>query len=440
MWSWEAWLALAIALFAVVLAVLAQWDKFEAPQPRTRRLGYVAAGLGALAALAQFGLQLRGMVREAEAQREVAMLEAFRRGQQLEVDEASGAAEVGSFVHVADDEEPKVFRYAMGADGTWAQRGSGYEIRDARSGRPEDPPPARCGYRVPAAASADSPASAGNSEGKRIPPEVVNKVDDIEAAAQYGGNLYLVTSHSLTKKGERLAKRDLLLKIDRFDEIERKAGIAWVAHATSLRKAIDDALRQLLTEGELIDPDEDCVNVEGFAVDDQGTAYIGLRSPVLKRGMQSYAIVLHGNLDALMGQQGTLQSHLLKLSHTDDAYGITSLDWVAPELLILGNSSSKFEQLTPRLWRWAPTDLQLLEHTPHVVDTWSLPLPATFQAKPEAIVVPAASSNALVFLDALGHGGLHPTAKAAIGVLVPSTGSANAPAAPQNSAQSMAVR
>lgn len=429
MWSWEAWGALAIALFAVALAVLAQWDKFEAAQRRTRRLGYAAAGLGALAALAQFGLQLRAM-------REVAILTAFGLREQREVDEASGAAEVGTFVHVADDEDSKVYRYALATGGTWEKRGAGYEIRDVRSGPRRDAVPARCGYLAPAPVPAD--VTTGEDRGTPDIRQLANKIDDIEGAAQYEGSLYLVTSHSLNKKRERKPERELLVKIDRFEDIEGKAGIAWTTQAASLRNPIDDALRQLAADGELVDEDLDCVNVEGFAVDDNGTAYLGLRSPVLKRERQQYAIVLRGNLKALMAGQGMLKPTLLKLSPTKDSYGITSLDWVAPELLILGNSSSKFEQLTPRLWRWAPTDLQLLEHTPQVVDTWSLPLPAQFQAKPEAIVVPAASSDALVFLDALGHGGLHPTAKADIGVLVASSGSANAPAASHDFAQRMA--
>lgn len=241
-----------------------------------------------------------------------------------------------------------------------------------------------------------------------IDRKVIDKVDDLEAAATYKGALYIVSSHSLNKKSERKPERELILEIKQF-EVLPDGAVAYVERAATLIKYIEQALDKVKSErnGSLI-LDEGKFNIEGLAIDAKGYAYIGLRNPLLQIGNQGYAIVLHMPIESIFSE--SLESKIpetriiaLRLEDSGKDYGITSLEYdkETQAVLVLGNSPKKEEFFPPKLWVWHPNGHHA--QTPTLVRNWSLRIPEKFHAKPEALVLHA--GQGFIFIDALGHGG-----------------------------------
>jgi hypothetical protein len=234
--------------------------------------------------------------------------------------------------------------------------------------------------------------------------EVIKKVDDIEAAATYKNKLYLLSSHSLNKRGDQDPSRELILEIEQFTGSKDKA-VAHVARVATL-KGIVGKLEELTKKykGKLEkNQDKPNIEIEGLAIDKHGCAYIGLRHPLLQIERQGFAIVLRMSVDSIFSASPEAKINILRLEYRSKGYGITSLEYdpETGEILILGNSPKKDKFFPPKLWVWRPNDDPI--QTPRLSKNWSLMMPQIFKAKPEAIVLHA--DKGFVFIDAVGYGG-----------------------------------
>src|SRR5881394_713593 len=104
-----------------------------------------------------------------------------------------------------------------------------------------------------------------------------DKVDDLEAIASADGKLYLITSHSNTKKtGEPKRARQKLLEVSLAPgsrgEVSNKAD--------NLRDVVWKSLKGLADSYLNEEHQDEGMQIEGFAIDKEGNAYIGLRAPL----------------------------------------------------------------------------------------------------------------------------------------------------------------
>jgi class 3 adenylate cyclase len=312
-------------------------------------------------------------------------IEEFVAQEEKRVQEASGGAALNGRIYVVDDEKPDIYEYKYSPQHKKAIFLEKYRIRDARK------------------------------EAGIIREKHVEKVHDLEGVASYKRHLYVVTSHSLTKKDNAKKKRELLLQIGKFEKLADGDTIARVSNATSLTNAIHKSLAGLTKRNTKLIETENRWNIEGFGIDPSGTAYFGFRNPLLKIDNQAYAIVLSANLERLFSGKAILKPILLRLEHSGQAYGIGSLEFDRGSLFILGRSPKNRVFLAPKLWKLTPTDAKIQE--PVLVKNWSLKLPPRFQAMAEALVLPPNSRQGFIFLDAEGHGGQRVYGRAVLGAM-----------------------
>ena len=166
-----------------------------------------------------------------------------------------------------DDEKPHIYEYQYSPQHKKAIFVEKYRIRDARK------------------------------EPGVINEKHVENVDDLEGAASYKRRLYVVTSHSLTKKGKAKKKRELLLEVGKFEESAEGEFIAHVSNAASLTNAIQKSLAGLTKRKAKLIETRRRWNIGGFAIDRWGTAYIGFTNPLTEMDNQIYAIVLSAKLE-----------------------------------------------------------------------------------------------------------------------------------------------
>lgn len=358
--------------FALAAGIVGSWEKLFAPNPGKRKLGM------ATLSILLGSLLWQGYLQYSESE-EHESLDDFVNSQEKRIQEASGAAFLKDKLFIVDDERPSVYEYRYDdsrGKATWVAR---YGIQPA--------------------------------------------IDDLEGAAAYRDKLYVVSSHSLNKKGQCDRAREWFYEIDPFKtraavppkpeckraRVSRGDPVVLVQRKVSLIPMLDSALERARAQGSLEGEDDDhseniWANIEGLAIDEKGAVYIGLRNPLLVIEGQRYAIVLRTTVEKVFS--GSMEADLLKLrlEKGDRSYGVTSLDYDqgAKEMLVLGNSPRKSEHFPPKIWRWQPDEKDTYEPDE---TSWSLPLPDTFDAKPEALVLPGEGRPGLVFLDAPSHGG-----------------------------------
>ncbi len=305
------------------------------------------------------------------------------------IGEASGAAALNGRIYVVDDEKPYLYEYQYSLLHKKAIFLDQYRIRDARK-------------------------KLGGIKQKHV-----NKINDLEGAAVHKGRLYVVTSHSLTRKDKAKKKRELLVEIEKLETRTDEESLAPVSKAASLTMAISKSFDGLTQRKAKLIKTARRWNIEGFAIDPLGTAYFGFNNPLVEMDNQVYALILTAKLDRIFSGEASFKPILIRLQHSDKIYGIASLEFNYGTLFILGSSPNpkKGVFLDPRLWKLTPTEAMIQEPLP--VKDWTLKLPLQFQARPEALVLPPNSENGFIFLDAEGQGGQRVFDRAALGAEPP---------------------
>ena len=394
-------ISLTLLAFSLVSGVVAAWEKHFAPKRKRRALGVLALILLVISLVVQGCLAVyKGMEEES--------LNTFLENQETTIEEASGAAYLKDNVFVVDDESPTVYGYRYNQALGRASLEKQYRILPGPTMQP---------------LFSSEEVKPGS---ERVSIDIA-KVDDLEAAAAYNGKLYVISSHSRDKKGDRKSIRELILEIDRFVTLpkllkekrvrcpeDKREGegnhhpsdsIACVRRAATLTTAVNHALKEISTwPRSKLRYGEEGANIEGLAIDDRGVVYIGLRNPLVDVDGQLFAILLQTTVESVFTDRREVRIIRLRLEKGNAHYGIASLEYdqEGGTLLILGNGPEKRNDVTPRLWLWHP-NLNEADEPPRAA--WSLRMPKEFDAKPEALALSGDGGPAFVFIDAPGHGG-----------------------------------
>ena len=314
----------------------------------------------------------------------IAQLAVFTQSGLADVDEASGGAfdpERG-IAYLVDDDEAKVFIFsASGAGGGYSPQGS-FPLIDLT--------------------------------GEKLKNKTL---EDLEAAAYHEGKLYLITSHSNRRSGVEEARRQWFLEVSL--EAEQRGQ---VLRKSSPRDAILARLDgpagrhgEPLSANYMRDEEQqrEMMNIEGLAIDGEGRAYLGFRNPLVDR---KYAIVLRAGLDELFGPNPEFEAFLLPLSIKSNNYGISDMavDTLTGDILILANSSRRFEFFDPALWRWRPAQMEGFQSA-RLVKAGLMKAPEHFRAKPEVLLV-SNDNRVTLFADAEAYGGQLSFTRAELGL------------------------
>lgn len=350
--------SIVIGLLAVAAGVLAALPYLVGED--TFRKWLAALGLLVLivSVAIKTGLEIRTLERTASFRQ-------FDREKLPKIDEASGAALLNGKLYVVHDEESKLFE--LNIDDDVAFREKEIEL---------NPCP-----------------GAVLTEG--ITADDVRKATELEDVAPYKNRLLLLSSHALSRK--EAEKRDPVLPNKRalLMEMDMQAPTGpCIARATSLRKLLP------------LSKDANKANMEGLAVTDQGTMYIGFRSPLVDGG----ALIMEMNVDAAFNGNPQPRLIALELKHDEGEYAITALAVDGTDILVLGNGATKEDILTPRLWRWKPTTAPF--QRPYKRTAWDYGVPKYANAKAEGIA--ADREYAWVVLDAPRWGGVRRFPRSAI--------------------------
>lgn len=170
------------------------------------------------------------------------------------------------------------------------------------------------------------------SEGNKTPQKikVPAKWDDLEGLATLDEKrFFLITSHSLTKKGKRRAEREqlFLMNLDSEISVEKTFSLRDLILSGLEEKLAGEIDVKLLRKGT---PDEGGLNIEGLAYT-SGKLYLGLRSPLTKKGE---AIIIEMD----QAQTNPQISRVLRVGLGGE--GIRSLDADLSGLLILSGPTS----------------------------------------------------------------------------------------------------
>ena len=171
------------------------------------------------------------------------------------------------------------------------------------------------------------------------------KVDDLEAVATgKNGDLFLITSHSVTKDGSRKKKREKLIntrlvgqQISSFDTID------------TLTQSIQNHLESKLSLGER---ERTKTNIEGMAFHPTNNELlIGLRSPTHRE--QALILTLKNPYDLIeRGKKPIFSEDIISLDL--QSAGIRALTYYDDQgqYLIAGETAGKKGKLRSRIWLW----------------------------------------------------------------------------------------
>lgn len=184
-----------------------------------------------------------------------------------------------------------------------------------------------------------------------------DEVDDLEALASADGKLYLMTSHSNTRRGRRNEARQRLLEVS----LEAGKQGEVTSRADNLQELIWKNLKGLAASYQNEEHKEEIMQIEGLAIDEGGNAYIGLRAPLAMEN--DYALVLSAKLSDLFLKDKEPQFTVFRLNlwqqnendnHETVPYGIVSMDYDAQtgNMLIVGNSAKTSRYFSPILCQW----------------------------------------------------------------------------------------
>jgi hypothetical protein len=248
-------------------------------------------------------------------------------------------------------------------------------------------------------------------------------VDDLEAAATSSdGKIYLITSHSDTRRGAVPARQRLLeVSITAGQEGELKGKITRSTNSSNaLRKIILEKIannglpdpyreRKEIKEGKEVQVNEVIAQIEGLAIDEQGYAYLGFSAPLTKEG---YALVLQAKLSDLFSDNIQFKAFQLNVWHNNKNHGISSLDYdiKTKRMIIIGNAPGSSNFLDHILCQWdfagdyKEESIQITTCFPIPHSKVSASTPST--SKIELLLIPPASvsNKVFMFLDTDGKG------------------------------------
>jgi len=382
----------ASILLALGSGIVATWDKLTSSEQKKKILGVIALALillsQGLQAWQTWTKQEELMIKEEEER----ISSEFIKAALPEIDEASGGAltDEGKLAYLVDDEEPALFRLKFDEREKRYKSDRKIEVKMTT---------------IPQIVS-EAAADAGPTRSR-------NKMfDDFEGAAEYNGDLYLITSHSNKQNGDRCQEREWFLQVSLKKDREGEV----IRGTNRLRKAILEEFNQRLTpEDDVIGTDrlnkernKEVMNIEALAFDDAGRAYIGFREP-LAGGR--YAVVLSVPLEELFSEHPQFKRHLLDLQHIDvqgksNNYAIVSMDFDARagDILILGNSVERDEFFKPVVWTW-PVRGNAASQWSSKGKEFTIEKPEYVpSSKPEAVLV-SPREEVYFFLDAKRYGG-----------------------------------
>jgi hypothetical protein len=382
-------------LIALVAGIVASWDKLTSGDKAKRILGVLALVL----ILAGQGLQgYQTWLKQTEVNEKderIRISNEFREQSLAKIDEASGGAlvEQGRVAYLVDDEEPLIYKLKFDDKQRRYEFDNRFEIKLNGASKITD-------Y------VREDADDKGDKCTKR------KEFDDFEGAAEYKGDLYVITSHSDRQNGDRCRERKWLLQLSL-----KEGHVGEVIRGTNrLRKAIlDEFQTKRSPQDDVIGTDRknrqgnrELMNIEGLAIDDGGKIYIGFREPMAGG---THAIVLSAKLDECFGEKPVFERHLLELQHMNalgalQNYAIVSMDYDARRgsILILGNSIEREEAFNPVIWSWpikeTGADQKLKKGKEFVIEK---PEYAP-SAKAEVLLAPP-GDNLYFFLDSERYGG-----------------------------------
>lgn len=171
------------------------------------------------------------------------------------------------------------------------------------------------------------------------------KVDDLEAVAKgNNGDLFLITSHSVTKDGSRKKKREKLVKTSLVNQQLSSSGTA-----DTLARSIQNHLESKLSLGE---KEVAKMNIEGMAFHPtDNELLIGLRSPTHRE----HALILTLKNPSVVIEKGKNPVFSESIISLDlDGAGIRALAYYENQgtYLIAGETAGKKGKLRSRVWTW----------------------------------------------------------------------------------------
>lgn len=172
----------------------------------------------------------------------------------------------------------------------------------------------------------------------------ITKVQDFEGVSEGKDNeIFLITSHSTSKKGERKKTREKLIKLTLKGE--RISKIQVVGNLLPfIQKKLKDSLK--LEKKELEE-----INIEGLAFNaTQETLLIGLRSPVFN-GM-ALILPLLNPYDLFSKKQDPIFNDIITLDLEGAGIRAITYDTKRNRFLIAGEAKNKKGKLRSRIWAW----------------------------------------------------------------------------------------
>lgn len=168
-------------------------------------------------------------------------------------------------------------------------------------------------------------------------------IDDLEGAARgEGGQVFLITSHSSTKKGKRKQEREQLVRL--------KVKGRQILHQQKVKSLLPDIRYQLATVVGLHGSSLEEVNVEGLSFDASGQKLLlGLRTPLY--GSRSIVLVIENPYALFDNDQ---QPHFGKPLIFDMGGGIRAMtyDHRRGSYLLANEAKTNKGKRRSMLWEW----------------------------------------------------------------------------------------
>lgn len=170
------------------------------------------------------------------------------------------------------------------------------------------------------------------------------KVSDIEGATMIGGRIMAVTSHSLTKKGERKKKREKLVVLASKPPFSVKS-----VQESGLYEPLRHYLKKNYSMGE---KQLDGINIEGVAYDKKNDwLLLGLRTPTHREKAVVVAVSSPGELGVKKGAPDLIEKQLL-LDLGGAGVRAFSYDAVSKKYYLATEVENKKGKMRSRIFLW----------------------------------------------------------------------------------------
>ena len=172
----------------------------------------------------------------------------------------------------------------------------------------------------------------------------ITKVHDLEGVSEGKDNeIFLITSHSTSSKGERKKTREQLIKLTIKGEQISKIQVVGNL-LPFIQKKLKDSLK--LEKKELEE-----INIEGLAFNaTQETLLIGLRSPVING--TALILSLLNPYDLFSKKQDPIFNDIITLDLEGAGIRAITYDTKRTRFLIAGEAKNKKGKLRSRIWAW----------------------------------------------------------------------------------------